>query len=105
MEDIYKHKRDDSLYYPCDEHGNIDKSDFPRNPLCPCCKEPVWRESADVGVGVIYGPWGCSICGWSSDPYYDCRSGPCESQKELNNEYYVNCRGMLFKRKQKEDNL
>jgi hypothetical protein len=43
--------------------------------LCPCCEQPCDRESADIGVGVIYGPWGCPACGWSEDPQYDCREG------------------------------
>lgn len=32
--------------------------------VCPECGDNCWRDSADVGVGIIYGPWGCS-CGWS----------------------------------------
>lgn len=42
---------------------------------CPHCGEPCDRESVDVGVGVIFGPWGCSGCGWSSDSRYDSREG------------------------------
>lgn len=41
---------------------------------CPHCGEPCDRDSADVGVGIIYGPWGC-MCGWSEDPRYDQISG------------------------------
>lgn len=37
---------------------------------CPRCGQPVDRDSADVGVGVIYGPYGCS-CGWSESKEYD----------------------------------
>jgi hypothetical protein len=47
---------------------------------CPKCEEECWRESVDVGVGVIYGPFGCSNCGWSEDPYYDCSNGPPPAQ-------------------------
>ncbi len=32
---------------------------------CPKCGADCWRESADVGVGIIYGPWGCPECCWS----------------------------------------
>lgn len=32
---------------------------------CPKCKEECNRDEVDVGVGVIYGPWGCAYCGWS----------------------------------------
>lgn len=42
---------------------------------CPYCDELCDRESADVGVGVIYGPWGCDNCGWSEAPEYDSRAG------------------------------
>jgi hypothetical protein len=43
---------------------------------CPECKAECWRESCDVGVGVITGPWGCPECGWSEDDRYDLRNGP-----------------------------
>jgi hypothetical protein len=42
---------------------------------CPHCGEDCDRESVDVGVGVIHGPWGCAGCGWSSDSRYDSRAG------------------------------
>ena len=42
---------------------------------CPHCGEPCDRDSVDVGIGVIHGPWGCANCGWSSSPEYDCRDG------------------------------
>jgi hypothetical protein len=42
---------------------------------CPKCGEDCWRKDVDVGVGVIYGPWGCS-CGWSQDREYDSSEGP-----------------------------
>ena len=38
---------------------------------CPNCKEDCGRDEVDVGVGVIYGPWGCGCCGWSEDPRYN----------------------------------
>lgn len=34
---------------------------------CPQCGEECYRDEVDVGVGVIYGPWGC-YCGWSEYP-------------------------------------
>ena len=41
---------------------------------CPACGRDCGRDSADVGVGVIYGPWGCA-CGWSEWDDLDQRSG------------------------------
>lgn len=38
--------------------------------ICPHCGSEAWREDADVGVGIIYGPWGCS-CGWSEWDEYN----------------------------------
>ncbi len=29
------------------------------------------RESVDVGIGIMHGPWGCPTCRWSSDSQYD----------------------------------
>lgn len=43
--------------------------------VCEKCKTPCDRDEVDVGVGVIYGPWGCSNCGWSDDSRYDCSNG------------------------------
>jgi hypothetical protein len=43
---------------------------------CPKCgTEGLYRDEVDVGIGVMYGPWGCP-CGWSSDPDYDVSEGP-----------------------------
>lgn len=42
---------------------------------CPHCGDDCYRESADVGVGIIYGPWGCPSCRWSEDERYDLRDG------------------------------
>lgn len=42
---------------------------------CPKCGREAYRDSADVGVGIIYGPWGCP-CGWSESPEYDVTEGP-----------------------------
>lgn len=48
---------------------------------CPKCGKECDRESVDVGVGVIHGPWGCP-CGWSSNPEYDMSEGENEATKE-----------------------
>lgn len=43
---------------------------------CPRCNErELYREEADVGVGIIYGPWGCPMCGWSESEEYDLQFG------------------------------
>ena len=42
---------------------------------CPKCGGETWQDSADVGVGVIYGPRGCGDCGWSESEAYDLSSG------------------------------
>lgn len=39
--------------------------------LCPRCGGECERESADIGVGIIHGPYGCYECGWSEDFEYD----------------------------------
>lgn len=31
---------------------------------CPRCGGPCDRDEADVGIGVIGGPWGCPACHW-----------------------------------------
>lgn len=38
---------------------------------CPRCGEECQRDSANVGVGILYGPWGCPNCGWSEWEEYD----------------------------------
>lgn len=42
---------------------------------CPHCGDECLRDEVDVGVGVIFGPFGCPSCGWSERPEYDCRNG------------------------------
>ncbi len=42
---------------------------------CPKCGTDCYRDSADVGVGVIYGPWGCPGCAWSESSEYDRSDG------------------------------
>lgn len=59
---------------------------------CPKCGEECCRDDVDVGVGVIYGPWGCPACGWSSDSEYDQSNGPSPAQ--MNNPgWYVDQTG------------
>ncbi|MBY3263845.1 hypothetical protein HFO15_19655 [Rhizobium laguerreae] len=44
--------------------------------VCPRCSEgELYQDSVDVGVGVIYGPWGCPCCGWSESESYDLEFG------------------------------
>lgn len=54
---------------------------------CPECSEPCRQDSVDVGVGVIYGPWGCSNCGWSEDPQYDCSEGKLPTHPDYPGRY------------------
>ena len=42
---------------------------------CPKCGGHCDRDSVDVGVGVIHGPWGCEECRWSEDSEYDLSDG------------------------------
>lgn len=44
--------------------------------VCPRCDGATDRDVADVGVGVLYGPWGCTEgCGWSEWEEYDSLFG------------------------------
>lgn len=38
---------------------------------CPKCGGRCDRDSVDVGIGIMFGPYGCEECGWSEDPKYD----------------------------------
>jgi hypothetical protein len=51
---------------------------------CPKCTNDCDRMSVDVGVGIIYGPWGCPLCGWSEVPEYDHSEGdaPADNVRE-----------------------
>ena len=31
---------------------------------CPQCNDDCSRDEVDIGVGVQYGKWQCSSCGW-----------------------------------------
>jgi len=63
---------------------------------CPKCKCECIRDSVHVGVGIIYGPWGCG-CGWSSDPEYDSSEGESPKQKEHPDHIVDSCGGLLPK--------
>lgn len=43
--------------------------------ICENCGMMCDRDEADVGVGIIYGPWGCA-CGWSERVEYNLINGP-----------------------------
>lgn len=58
---------------------------------CPRCGEACERYDVDVGVGVIYGPWGCA-CGWSQAPEYDRSAGSSEAER-ANPGFYVDSMG------------
>lgn len=73
--------------------------------LCPKCGEECFRDEVDVGVGVIYGPWGCPGCGWSSNPEYDHSDGKaCKAQEEMSN-YYVDQYGNAHNKERMKENV
>lgn len=41
---------------------------------CPLCGDNCMRDEVDIGVGTIYGPFGCQ-CGWSESAEYDRSNG------------------------------
>lgn len=47
-----------------------------------CGEKDLWRDSADVGVGIIYGPYGCHVCGWSEDESYNLLNNPEHRDKD-----------------------
>lgn len=42
---------------------------------CPKCDGECYRDEVDIGVGIQYGPYGCTKCGWSEDSEYDLSKG------------------------------
>lgn len=42
---------------------------------CPKCGEECYRDSVDVGVCIIHGPYGCPRCAWSESEEYDLSDG------------------------------
>ena len=65
---------------------------------CPHCGEECCRDEVDVGVGILYGPWGCPGCGWSSDPRYDHREGKTAPEQALHPEWYVDQWGGMVRK-------
>lgn len=45
---------------------------------CPKCGAECGRDEADVGIGIMHGPWGCGACGWSEDDSFDLSAGQWE---------------------------
>ena len=43
---------------------------------CPECGKVCFRDHVDVGVGIMYSPWGCPACGWSEDPHFSHNPDP-----------------------------
>jgi hypothetical protein len=64
---------------------------------CPKCCHECERDSVDIGVGIIYGPWGCGGCGWSEDPRFDSSEGVSSAQVERP-EWLVDSRGGMIRR-------
>lgn len=65
---------------------------------CEKCGYPCDRDEVDVGVGVIYGPWGCFNCGWSEDARYDSSDKDGAKQIETPQGFIDPCGG--FRRKE-----
>jgi len=61
---------------------------------CPLCNESCERDEVDVGVGVIFGPYGCWRCKWSEDPRYDSSKGKSPAETETG--CYVDPLGGLY---------
>lgn len=61
---------------------------------CENCGEECERDEVDVGVGVIYGPYGCYACGWSEDPAYDSSKGVSPKQQVHPDSWVDPCGGL-----------
>lgn len=73
-------------------------------PTCPKCgSDDLYREEADIGIGTIYGPCGCS-CGWSEWPEYDASDGPSPAQLR-HPDCYVSSTGSMTKIDRISDDL
>lgn len=49
---------------------------------CPKCgSDAIYRDSVDVGVGIMYGPYGCPDCAWSEYEEYDFSDGRTKVQE------------------------
>jgi hypothetical protein len=73
--------------------------------ICPKCGGECSRDEVDVGVGTIHGPWGCSGCGWSSDPRYDHSDGNTPSAQQEHPDWYVDQWGGMIRRSALEERL
>lgn len=64
-------------HYPCVPRCSVwARRALDETPMsCPGCGhvDCLERDSVDVGVGVIHGPYGCANCGWSESEEYDIR--------------------------------
>lgn len=61
--------------------------------LCPKCGREAHRDEVDVGIGILYGPYGC-YCGWSEDERYDRSEGSSPAQLEHPDHYVDSCGGL-----------
>lgn len=66
---------------------------------CPKCEGECYRDEVDIGVGIMYGPWGCIECGWSESPEYDRSEG-----LKYHDGYLVSQFGHLYPTIKKPDN-
>lgn len=55
--------------------GNFSRSKMTTFHKCPICGSECDRDEADVGIGIMYGPWGC-VCGWSEQEEYNHAGKP-----------------------------
>lgn len=62
---------------------------------CPCCGEQCERDSVHNGVAMLYGPYGCSSCGYSEWPEYDCREEWARGEAKLEDGHALDPRGGL----------
>ena len=73
--------------------------------LCEKCGVECERDEVDVGVGIIYGPWGCP-CGWSEDSRYNSTEDEegSPAQKE-NPDWLIDSRGGMIRKAAIEEKL
>lgn len=56
-------------------------------PCGNCGSTDTSREHVDVGIGIVWGPWGCPECGWSEDPHYSQLDGPTSEGGKRTDQY------------------
>lgn len=49
---------------------SVEHEEMTEKGICPRCGDICDRDEVDVGVGIMYGPFGCH-CGWSEWVRYD----------------------------------